>query len=623
MKLPSLDHIYQKTTTTLRRFPLTLFAAALATSIIIYLIQEFPGSATEEILGKIMMCGLLGIPLLTFITLLAEKQSWQRSYWWLSHGLGIVLLIAYYFTLPTDLNGPHYIDIYRYGLFMIGAHLLVAIGPYLDESSQLSFWQYNKLLAMRFLTALLFSTVLYIGLAVALLAIQILLGFDINYEFYIQLYAFIGIMFNTWFFLAGIPTSLQAFSKQKSYPNGLKVFAQNVLLPLVVVYVVILYLYMIKLVGLWSWPEGWVSNLVLGFSVAGILAILLLYPIRHRDKDKWINRFYTSYFAALIPLIVLLFLAIYRRVSEYGVTINRYFVIVLSLWLAGIAIYFLVSKLQNIKVIPGSLCVLAFVISFGPWGAFSVSRQSQVHRLKSSLKQNNILQDGKIHKSAAEISKQDRDDIVSIVRYLDNTDNLNVIQPWFDKSLTQETITVDGKDSVKAISQYSRRNRALELMGIDNGKYARAGKVPPPSRDKTNKSAVKRYNVYAKKNDAYPILDFNWFIEGVRWSDRGVLKKTYSVNDRELIIESHSHDPKISVYYNNAKQHALTIHMDDIIKRLQEKVSQNQHKMPAKELVFPVSNKNMDAKLYLQRFRWQVQNDSTKLNYGTFSIAVK
>lgn len=243
-----------------------------------------------------------------------------------------------------------------------------------------TFWQYNKTLFLRFLTAMLFSGVLFAGLSIALLSIDVLLEISINEERYVELFIFIGGIFNTWFFLAGIP-SMQTFDDQRDYPKGLKIFTQNILIPLVIIYLVILYVYAGKIILQWSWPEGWVANLILFFSIAGILALLLLHPIQDRVENRWIKRFSTGYFWALVPLVVLLMMAIYRRVWEYGITVERYFVIVLGFWLAGIVIYFLISKTRNIKAIPGSLCLLVFLISFGPWGAFTISEQSQINRL--------------------------------------------------------------------------------------------------------------------------------------------------------------------------------------------------------------------------------------------------
>ncbi len=133
----------------------------------------------------------------------------------------------------------------------------------------------------------------------------------------------------------------------------------------------------------WSWPKGWVANLVLGFAVTGILSLLLVYPIQQQEENRWIRIFSKWYYVALIPLVIMLLLAIGRRISEYGVTENRYFVLAMGLALAGIVLYFFFSPAQNLKIVPIVLCILAFFSAFGPWGAFRVSENSQAQRQDS------------------------------------------------------------------------------------------------------------------------------------------------------------------------------------------------------------------------------------------------
>ena len=87
----------------------------------------------------------------------------------------------------------------------------------------------------------------------------------------------------------------------------------------------------------------------------------------------------------MFPLIILLGFAIWKRVASYGITEQRYFVLALAFWLLYIALYFLLSKRKTIRLIPLSLCVLAFLVSFGPWGAAGVSLRVQRSRLQALL----------------------------------------------------------------------------------------------------------------------------------------------------------------------------------------------------------------------------------------------
>jgi predicted Na+-dependent transporter len=69
---------------------------------------------------------------------------------------------------------------------------------------------------------------------------------------------FIGVIFNTWFFLAGIPLDLEEIDKEVKYEKVIKLFAQFVLIPVTSIYLLILYAYEIKILFDWELPNGWV-----------------------------------------------------------------------------------------------------------------------------------------------------------------------------------------------------------------------------------------------------------------------------------------------------------------------------------------------------------------------------
>src|SRR5690606_12424085 len=127
-------------------------------------------------------------------------------------------------------------------------------------------------------------------------------------------------------------------------------------------------------------PEGMVSILILGYAVFGILSYLLTYPIRNQKGNEWLKVFSKLFFILMIPLLVLLFIAVWVRIADYAITEPRYFLILLSIWLSGITIYFLVKKSPTIQTVPISLCILALISTFGPQSASSIAKRSQISR---------------------------------------------------------------------------------------------------------------------------------------------------------------------------------------------------------------------------------------------------
>ena len=225
---------------------------------------------------------------------------------------------------------------------------------------------------------------------------------------------------------------MDLLESQKAYSRGVKLFTQYVLLPLEVVYLLILYVYTAKILIQWQLPQGGVAYLVMAFSVAGIFALLLLYPIRDSAEERWIRIFTRWFYLALFPLIVLLGVAIFRRIGEYGVTENRYLVAALAVWLTGITIYFLISKKDDIRWIPLSLFVASFLLAVGPWSIFAYSRQNQAKRFGVLLEKYDLLDSrGKIARKDT-LPREDYERLVSGVRYFRDRNEIGTLNPFFD-----------------------------------------------------------------------------------------------------------------------------------------------------------------------------------------------
>lgn len=463
MKLPSVQTIVHDARHTIGRFPLACVSAFIATIVALVLIdhgEPFPPS----VLYNVLFAALLGFPLFTTIALVARVMVWPAWRSIVVQVVAMLALIAYVSTIPSDLTHAPAAVLLRQLLLALALVLLAMVAPFIGRGRHNGFWQYNKILFFRLLTAVLFSFVLFLGLSVALAALDNLFGMDIPGKRYGELWIAIAGFFAPLFFLSGIPENLDALDALEDYPRGLRVFAQYILAPLVIVYLIILYAYIAKIVGQWNWPQGWVSRLILGFSATGIFALALLYPIRERAENRWIKSALRWFWIVILPLVVVLVLAIWRRVSEYGLTESRYIGIALALWLAAMAVYFIFNRTKSLKIIPASLCVLAMAISFGPWGVFHVSEQSQVNRLQRLLEANHRLVDNRVTAAGDSIGVEDTRQINAIIAYLNDTHGYAKIQPWFSENLII--------DSVGASRRRVEPSRIAELIGIEYVAYS-------------------------------------------------------------------------------------------------------------------------------------------------------
>jgi hypothetical protein len=471
MRLPSLELVFAGASAAAKRFPLVIVCAVVA--VVAGFILAGDESLNRPFETRLMATALLGLSLFFTLSLFGERRGFGLRGMVILRLTGLLFLVWFLFAWP---GWAEPIAWTRWFQLMVGLHLLAAVLPYLLVDEFNGFWQYNRSLFLRFLMAAVFSVVLYAGLSIALLAIDNLLGVNVPDESYMRLWFIIAYLFNTWFFLAGVPDDFEALDRLDDYPRVLKVFAQFILVPIVAVYLVILTVYLGKVIVTREWPSGWIGYLVSSVSVLGILALLLVHPVRDREENRWVNTYARGFFIALLPSIVMLILAVWQRIEQYGITERRYFLIVLAVWLAAAATYYTVTRSKNIKLIPATLCAVAFFTFIGPWSAYPVSRNSQVDRLAGILQEGGLLADGSLRAAAGETSFEDRKEISAILRYLLEFHGTDALQPWFDTPLA-EIDTIGGTSVARGAEQVDRRAQLVAArMGVEY-----VGRYQPPA----------------------------------------------------------------------------------------------------------------------------------------------
>lgn len=395
--------------------------------------------------------------------------------------MGLLFLVVFYFILPEkekDFN-----EIYAFILIPIFvlSHLLVAFIAFIKrENTETHFWQYNKNLFVNVFMTAIFTGVLVGGVELAILAVENLFNLKMNYKIYGETFFGLSVFGSTVIFLLFSETGLDTLEKEGNYPVVLKFFTQYILIPLLLIYAVILYFYTAKIIINWQLPRGWVSYLVLAYSIVGILALLLVHPLKQLKVKSWIVVFSKIFYYTLIPLIILLFVAIFTRVLEYGYTEARYFVLLISLWLTSVVVYFVFFKKSTIKFIPISLFLFGlFALLFPYFNAFSVSKRSQQNELTQVLTKNNLLVNGKIdfNKTIADTIKYEiedkleflnkRKDSLYLMQFLDDKTqkSLNKNSYWY-QSLFKNVTYSRKEDILYKINLYSNKI-AYELNGYD------------------------------------------------------------------------------------------------------------------------------------------------------------
>lgn len=417
MKIRSLQFVLDEARAAAGRFPLTAACCAAACVTAWWLIAG-PQPEPHLRLTLLMTFGF-GAALFYALALVNERfplpPPARPAHLLLAGGLFLV----FFFFRFAGAEGLDYGD--RFAQWVFAVIMLASFAPYIAAAEPLGLWQFDRRLLLRAPVSAVYTVALFAGASLALAATDKLLGVKVEDAAYKYLWSFAGLVFWPLHFMAGTPSRHGEPASGESYPHGLKLFTQYVLLPLASVYFLILYAYMAKILVTQQWPQGMVSWLTSSASALGLAAFLLLYPVSGAPENRWIRTFSRGFCLAALPLLLMLFVSVYKRVAQYGLTEHRYFLVCLGLWLFAMFLYFLLSRRPDIKRVPMTLALLAAVTSAGPWGAYSVGLASQSARLERLLSGNGLLAGGRAVKLERALPAGTRQEIsaglIYILRY--------------------------------------------------------------------------------------------------------------------------------------------------------------------------------------------------------------
>ncbi|CAM1370829.1 conserved membrane hypothetical protein [Tenacibaculum sediminilitoris] len=439
----SLGEISFKVKETFKRFPITLIWAIVSTMFTLFAIEK--DVFDSVFYGKIILIFSLGFSWLIATRFFVEQ--FKKNYTWVFL-ITFSFLTLFYLSIGANNSEIHQNSIIRFILYFIAGHLLVMVTPFIFTWNKSAYFNYLKFVLIAIVRSLFFSLILYLGFVLALLAIKHLFNVDFKGERFLQVFVLCVGIVNTWIYLSGFPKDIHN-QLTINYTKALEVLVKYILIPLVILYLIILYAYSLKIVINWNLPKGWVSYLVIALSFLGFIIQILINPIQKTTGSRIIKKFYPWFYYFLLPLIVLLFVAIFRRINEYGVTENRYFVFVFACWILAMSLYMLLSKRKKNKVFPLSLGIIAILISFGFWGTFSVSTKSQVKQFEKvyiDIKSDNFI-----------TSFEKKNQLRSIIRYLNNKHELHKIE---------NVLGFNPKTTFKTDSHWQLQNRLMDSLDI-------------------------------------------------------------------------------------------------------------------------------------------------------------
>ncbi|WFA09384.1 DUF4153 domain-containing protein [Tissierella sp. Yu-01] len=460
--LSGIKHTLINIKKSIERFPVTIVLSVLFTILLIYNIEvsrQISHDTSERLMRLNMVLGL-GLPMSLFIGLLSERLFKEKKYSLAVYLLSGVLLVLYYKFLLPEFEMVSMTRFFGTMLFFI-----ISCFYALKIKHDINYETFViKVFSSIFIT-ILYSAVLFIGLTAILFTIENLFEVNLLNNIYLYMFFIVVFIFGVPLFLSKVPEKDEDFIDYE-YSKSLKVLLLYIVIPLITTYSIILYAYFIKILITWSWPKGLVSHLVLWYSVISVGVIFFINPILEENKLAKGFKFWFPKF--ILPIMAMMFISIWQRIEQYGITENRYYVIVLGFWVFGIMLYFTFMKpLRNI-IIPISLSIVVLLSIYGPISSYSMSKASQNNRLERILEENNMLNNGVIT-SNTNLDSQVQNEISNIISYFYRNHSLEDIKVFPNDYEVEDTKELLGFDYSPYINIYDNMkyfNYYLNLNGI-------------------------------------------------------------------------------------------------------------------------------------------------------------
>ena len=408
------------------RFPLAVLIAGLLT--FYRLGHDLARDVDLRVLGA-LVASFLWVVAVDFYVESGARSFATRVVLWIAGIAAIAALFYFYWEIWLS---PHLI---------LGALLiLVGLAGHLGRAeSNATFWLFNHRLWLGAALALVGAGLFAAGLSAIFATLNILFALQLPPHWQEHVLTVSLCFVAPVSFLAFAPGSftdpITAREEGDFTMRAAAALVKFVLVPLLLVYTAILYAYAIKIALAWELPKGTLGGMVVGYLLVGAATLLVGYP--SRETGGPLVRLFWRYWVELAALpVLLLFIAVGRRIADYGVTEQRYLMVLIGLWALILAcIRFMRGRNFDLRLVPGVLAFLMLAASFGPGGAIGFSIMSQKEQLAELLTEKGMLVDGKIvprGEGAAENPLgTDAWRARSIEWYLNTHRALYLLAPWF------------------------------------------------------------------------------------------------------------------------------------------------------------------------------------------------
>ena len=410
------------------RFTLTFVFACLDTLYCIFFIL-FPKvlpDITETAIVEALALGTL----LTLASYLWGEYFGKKKFTAIALTLSVMAAAANFIVVVLHIQALNSAHFTGYASAVVACVVAIAFTPPLGHTPMSRRWLYTMKVVRGTLLTLCIQIVLSIALLIINTTLSVLFGI---YEH--KLFECLIVIF-------------------------LAAFCKNILLPLALVYMVILYVYTIKIIATWSLPNGQIT-----WMVTGIVSVVLvtvyglqgyLCDLGSKPSAKRVASLAHRFLPLLtLPLLALMSVAIFYRIGQYGFTTSRLYVATFNIWAYLAVAYIMIARRPRLNAVAASFAVVFIATSIMPGlnyctigtrivqnRVYTALGGAGVEKFPISYNELRRTLDAMPHERAAEVAGD--------LSYLDSRDDHSAVEPivTHDGTIYKWELVSDSTDEV-------------------------------------------------------------------------------------------------------------------------------------------------------------------------------
>ncbi|MBO4444016.1 MAG: DUF4153 domain-containing protein [Bacteroidaceae bacterium] len=411
-----------------RRFPLSIFFLTLLTICLLWMLWGNLDNDNARIFASVAYSLSLGVVVATTLKLWGEEVKKKSVCLWVT-AIALVLLA---------LNG---IYVYKHSendltiaFWMMQASIVVALIvaffflPFFRDKDDLPAWNFTWRTILWLGISFLTGGILTAGLTLLISSLDMLFGIKVS-ENCLATIAILGILTTPLLlFLARIPEGEEKHSGVAFISKFLLFVIRYLFVPLLALYLIVLYVYGFRILFRWELPDGGVAWLVSTLMIGCVVVEMGLYPLMRSGEGKPYERWIVRWLPLLIlPLLLLMTVGTLRRLSDYGVTPLRLYLLLFNLWCYAVCAGLFLGKAKRIRWIVTSFAAAFLLTSVLPVNFTNMSlqmrRKAFFKLTEGSLPSSFPLDENAAREWIGTIEDEDlKRNIVNEVRFFKKTD---------------------------------------------------------------------------------------------------------------------------------------------------------------------------------------------------------